>query len=72
MVGEAKNENDINEWANKLDNSWILAGAGDFYDALLSKQIPETKAASISPVAASPVRMRNIIQRTKRIYKSNQ
>jgi uncharacterized protein YgbK (DUF1537 family) len=38
MVGEAKNENDINEWAKKLDSSWVLAGAGDFYTALLSKR----------------------------------
>jgi D-threonate/D-erythronate kinase len=38
MVGEAKNENDIDEWAKKLDNSWMLAGAGDFYTALLSKR----------------------------------
>ena len=38
MVGEAKNENDINEWAKKLDNSWVLAGAGDFYTALLNKR----------------------------------
>ena len=38
MVGEAKNENDINEWARKLDNSWVLAGAGDFYTALLNKR----------------------------------
>ena len=38
VVGEGKNENDINEWAKKLDNSWILAGAGDFYTALLSKR----------------------------------
>jgi len=38
VVGEAKNENDINEWVNKLDNSWVLAGAGDFYTALLSKR----------------------------------
>jgi uncharacterized protein YgbK (DUF1537 family) len=37
-VGEAKNENDIIEWAKKLDGSWVLAGAGDFYTALLSKR----------------------------------
>jgi uncharacterized protein YgbK (DUF1537 family) len=43
VVGEAKNENDINEWAKKLDNSWILAGAGDFYTALLNKRYQEQK-----------------------------
>jgi uncharacterized protein YgbK (DUF1537 family) len=37
VVGEASNEKDIKEWANKLDNSWMLAGAGDFYTALLDR-----------------------------------
>ena len=38
VVGEAKNEKDIQEWANKLDNDWVLAGAGDFYTALLNNR----------------------------------
>ncbi len=41
VVGEATNENDIKEWENKLDNGWILAGAGDFYTALLNKRYKE-------------------------------
>jgi uncharacterized protein YgbK (DUF1537 family) len=43
VVGEAKNENDINEWADKLDNSWVLAGAGDFYTALLGMRYQKQK-----------------------------
>ena len=43
VVGEAKNENDINEWADKLDNGWVLAGAGDFYTALLNKRYQEKR-----------------------------
>ena len=43
VVGEAKNENEISEWVNRLDNSWILAGAGDFYTALLSKRYQKQK-----------------------------
>jgi uncharacterized protein YgbK (DUF1537 family) len=38
VVGEAINEGEISKWVNKLDDSWILAGAGDFYIALLSKR----------------------------------
>src|SRR5688572_2430702 len=38
VVGEAKTEDDITKWANKLDNDWVLAGAGDFYTALLNKR----------------------------------
>lgn len=43
VVGESKNEKDIDEWVNKLDNSWVLAGAGDFFDALLSKRYQQQK-----------------------------
>lgn len=43
VVGEAKNENDISEWVNRLDDSWVLAGAGDFYTAILSKRYQKQK-----------------------------
>lgn len=37
VVGEVESESDIIEWINKIDKSWMLAGAVDFYAALLSK-----------------------------------
>lgn len=42
VVGEAENETDVQVWAEKLDESFVLAGAGDFYTALLSKQFKQT------------------------------
>jgi D-threonate/D-erythronate kinase len=41
VVGEAENETDVQAWADKLDESFVLAGAGDFYAALLNKQFKE-------------------------------
>jgi len=42
VVGEAENETDVQVWAEKLDESFVLAGAGDFYTALLNKQFKQT------------------------------
>jgi D-threonate/D-erythronate kinase len=38
VVGEADSPEDYNEWVEKLDGSWVLVGAGDFYNALLQKK----------------------------------
>jgi uncharacterized protein YgbK (DUF1537 family) len=38
VVGEAANENDVKQWTKKLDSTWMLAGAGDFYTELLDKK----------------------------------
>ena len=38
VVGEAETSADISAWANKIDNAWMLVGAGDFYEAILQKQ----------------------------------
>lgn len=43
VVGEAENETDVQAWADKLDENFVLAGAGDFYTALLNKQFKQTK-----------------------------
>jgi uncharacterized protein YgbK (DUF1537 family) len=43
VVGEAENETDVQAWAEKLDERFLLAGAGDFYTALLKKQFKQTK-----------------------------
>ncbi len=40
VAGEAANTAAINAWAAKLDASWMLAGAGDFFTALLEKEHP--------------------------------
>jgi D-threonate/D-erythronate kinase len=42
VVGEAENEADVQVWAEELDESFVLAGAGDFYTALLNKQFKQT------------------------------
>ena len=42
VVGEAENEADVQSWAAKLDESVVLAGAGDFYTAMLNKQFKQT------------------------------
>lgn len=43
VVSEAENETDVQAWAGKLDESFVLAGAGDFYTALLNIQFKEVK-----------------------------
>jgi D-threonate/D-erythronate kinase len=45
VVGEAEKPEDYNEWAKRLDKSWVLAGAGDFFTALLSKNYPAVNLA---------------------------
>lgn len=41
IVGEATTEADVQAWAGKMDDEFVVAGAGDFYTALLSKQFKE-------------------------------
>jgi uncharacterized protein YgbK (DUF1537 family) len=38
VIGEAETAEDVMAWAALLDESWMLAGAGDFYTALLEKR----------------------------------
>ncbi len=38
VVGEAESWEDILAWTKRVDNSWLLAGAGDFFTALLEKE----------------------------------
>jgi len=35
VIGEAVSAEDIKAWAQKMDDNWMLAGAGDFFTALL-------------------------------------
>ncbi len=45
IVGEAEKPEDYTKWIEKLDESWVLAGAGDFFTALLSKKYSRVKLA---------------------------
>ena len=38
VIGEAETAADVKAWAATIDDSWMLAGAGDFYTALLEKK----------------------------------
>jgi D-threonate/D-erythronate kinase len=52
VVGEAKTNEDVLAWANIVDETWVLAGAGDFYTALLEKKHtakPQQKMELLSP-----------------------
>jgi len=44
-VGEAGKPEDYIKWVEQLDESWVLAGAGDFFAALLSKTNRTVKLA---------------------------
>jgi uncharacterized protein YgbK (DUF1537 family) len=43
IVGEATTEADVQPWASKMNDAFVVAGAGDFYAALLNKQLKEIK-----------------------------
>jgi D-threonate/D-erythronate kinase len=38
VIGEAESNDDIKAWAEAIDETWMLVGAGDFYIALLEKK----------------------------------
>lgn len=48
VAGEAANSEAVTQWAERMDNSWLLAGAGDFFEALLSRSAGQQKSTSIS------------------------
>ncbi len=48
VAGEAANSEAIKHWAERVDHSWLLAGAGDFFEALLARNSSQQKKASIS------------------------
>jgi D-threonate/D-erythronate kinase len=43
VIGEAEKSDDYNKWVEKLDDSWVFAGAGDFFKAVLSKKYAAVK-----------------------------
>jgi uncharacterized protein YgbK (DUF1537 family) len=48
IAGEASSTTDLQEWANKISNDWLLVGAGDFFTALLEKHHQSGKQAAPS------------------------
>jgi glutamine amidotransferase PdxT len=42
VVAEVASTNDVNEWAKKINNDWALAGAGDFFTAILDQRYKAT------------------------------
>lgn len=38
VIGEVSVVEDFDNWINKLDDSWLLAGAGDFFSVLMGKR----------------------------------
>ncbi|HEV8282923.1 MAG TPA: four-carbon acid sugar kinase family protein [Chitinophagaceae bacterium] len=38
VIGEAETTADMNAWAGRVNNNWVLVGAGDFFISLLHKR----------------------------------
>ena len=52
VIANVESEKDVKSWVNKIDKNWLLAGAGDFFTALLEKSY-KAKAIKVS-TASSP------------------
>lgn len=52
VIAEASTKEDIDSWVNKINNEWVMAGAGDFFMALLNKRF--TIAAQSEIIMESP------------------
>ena len=52
VIADVESDEDVVAWANKVDKSWLLAGAGDFFTALLHKEY-KTKTNNVR-AATSP------------------
>lgn len=48
MVGESADQKDISQWASKVNQSFVLAGAGDFYTALLDQRFKKQEQSSFN------------------------
>ena len=53
-VGEAESETDLEQWADFADNTFLLAGGGSFFNALLNKQYGARSAVHRTPAAVGP------------------
>lgn len=47
FVGEASSAADVQQWADKINADFVLAGAGDFYTALLAKKFEQKEQKEI-------------------------
>lgn len=52
VIGEAVSIEEVKAWARKVDQKWVLAGAGDFFAALLEKKYKSN--AQSQPVSEMP------------------
>ena len=48
VAGEAPDTEAVKIWAERMDGSWLLAGAGDFFEALLSIKFNIKRKQSVS------------------------
>jgi len=48
VIGEITTVEDLDKWAAVIDNSWMLAGAGDFFAALLKRNYKQEKQPEIN------------------------
>lgn len=44
VIAEASTKEDVGNWAGKISNDWVIAGAGDFFTALLDKRFSVTSS----------------------------
>ncbi|HET8828152.1 MAG TPA: four-carbon acid sugar kinase family protein, partial [Pelobium sp.] len=52
IVGEVKTEKDIDDWIDKIDDQFLFAGAGDFFDRLLQRSFQKKQAATVITLAS--------------------
>lgn len=49
IVGEASCQEDLEKWASKIDQNMMLAGGGDFFQAILQQRLGNPRQTLISP-----------------------
>ena len=52
VIADVESEENVKSWVTRIDQNWLLAGAGDFFTAVLEKEY-KVKASNVSK-AASP------------------
>ena len=55
-VGEAETQTDLDQWADLSDNTFLLAGGGSFFNALLSKRYDASSPSAVhrTPAVDAP------------------
>lgn len=80
IVGEVNTEKDIDSWIDKIDDQFLYAGAGDFFDRLLQRSFSKKQTATaitlVSPYLyisgtsfkKSAENIKNIAKKTGRVH----